>query len=106
MLDQPHAVPPDSSPSLTARVLAFSAIIVGGVCGGLIGFAVMDLSCDDGCTTAAGLVGLGTAVGAAIGTGIVAVLTLRAAAEWRAREPPVPADPVTGGRGPVRRHRR
>lgn len=86
-------------------MLAFSAIIVAGVCGGLIGFAVMDLSCDDGCTTTAGLVGLGTAVGAAIGTGIVAVLTLRAAAEWRAREPAVMTDPVTGERGPGRRHR-
>ena len=106
MLDQPHAVPPDSSPSPLARVLAFSAVIVAGVCGGLIGFAVMDLSCDDGCTTAAGLVGLGTAVGAAIGTGIVAVLTLRAAAEWRAREPAVPADPATGGHRPGRRHLR
>ncbi len=87
MLDQRGTVPPDSSPSLLARVLAFSAIIVAGVCGGLIGFAVMDLTCDDGCTTAAGLVGLGTAVGAAAGTGIVAVLTLRAAAEWRAQQP-------------------
>ena len=87
-------------------MLAFSAIIVAGVCGGLIGFAVMDLSCDDGCTTTAGLVGLGTAVGAAIGTGIVTVLTLRAAAEWRAREPAVTADPIAGGRGPARRHRR
>jgi len=106
VLDQPQAVPPDSSPSLTARVLAFSAVIVAGVCGGLIGFAVMDLSCDDGCTTTAGLVGLGTAVGAAIGTGIVAVLTLRAAAEWRAREPAVQADPATGGRRPGRRHLR
>ena len=99
-------MPPDSSPSLTARVLAFSAIIVAGACGGLIGFAVMDLSCDDGCTTTAGLVGLGTAVGAAIGTGIVAVLTLRAAVEWSAQQPAVTADPGTGGRRPGRRRRR
>ena len=106
MLDLPPAVPPDSSPSLLARVLAFSAIIVAGVCGGLIGFAVMDLSCDDGCTTTAGLVGLGTAVGAAIGTGIVAVLTLRAAVEWRAQQPAVTADPVAGAGRPGRRHRR
>ncbi len=81
-----------------ARVLAFSAIIVAGACGGLIGFAVMDLSCDEGCTNVAGLVGLGTAVGAAVGTGIVAVLTLRAAAEWRSQQPPPSADPVTGAR--------
>ena len=86
VLDQRGTVPPDSSPSLLARVLAFSAIIVAGVCGGLIGFAVMDLGCDGGCTTTAGLVGLGAAVGAAAGTGIVAVLTLRAAAEWRSQQ--------------------
>ena len=87
VLDQRGTVPPDSSPSLLARVLAFSAIIVAGVCGGLIGFAVIDLGCDGGCTTTAGLVGLGAAVGAAAGTGVVAVLTLRAAAEWREQQP-------------------
>ena len=106
VLDQPHAVPPDSSPSLMARVLAFSAIIVAGVCGGLIGFAVMDLGCDGSCTTTAGLVGLGTAVGAAIGTGIVAVLTLRAAAEWRAQQPGGSTGPDAGGLGVRRVDRR
>ena len=98
VLEQRGTLPPDSSPSLLARVLAFSAIVVAGVCGGLIGFAVMDLTCDDGCTTAAGLVGLGTAVGAAVGTGVVTVLTLRAAAEWRAQQPAGPAGAPSGGR--------
>ena len=103
VLDHRGTVPPDSSPSLLARVLSFSAIIVAGVCGGLIGFAVTDLGCDGGCTTAAGLVGLGTAVGAALGTGIVTVLTLRAAAEWRAQQSPGSAGPDTGRRGWGRR---
>ena len=84
-------------PTLRPR---FSAIIVAGVCGGLIGFSVMDLGCDGGCTTTAGLVGLGTAVIAAAGTGIVAVLTLRAAAEWRAQQP------VGSPRGPLGEPRR
>ena len=88
MLNPQDAVPPDSSPSLVARVLAFSAIIAAGACGGLIGYAVTDLGCDHGCTTAAGLIGLGGAVGAAAGVGIVAVLALRASAEWRARQSP------------------
>ena len=96
VLDQRGTVPPDSSPSLLARVLAFSAIIVAGVCGGLIGFAVIDLGCDGGCTTTAGLVGLGSAIGAAAGTGIVAVLTLRAAAEWRTQQPQDTARPPLG----------
>ena len=89
-----------------ARVMAFSAIILAGVCGGLIGFAVMDLGCDGGCTTTAGLVGLGTAVGAAVGTGIVAVLTLRAAAEWRAQQPSGSTAPDAGGRRARRGDRR
>ena len=103
MLNQSGTAPPDSSPSLLARVLSFAAIIVAGVCGGLIGFAVMDLGCDGGCPTAAGLVGLGPAVGAATGTGIVAVLTLRAAAEWRAQQPRRPDGAAAGGRRPGRR---
>ena len=81
------AAPPDSSPSPLARALAFSAIIVAGACGGLIGFAVTDLGCDDGCTTGAGLVGLAAAVVAASGVAVVAVLVLRASAEWRAAQP-------------------
>lgn len=98
MLNQRDAVPPDSSPSLTARVLAFSAIIVAGACGGLTGFAVMDLGCEGGCTTAAGLVGLGAAIAAAAGVGVVAVLTMRASAEWRAQQPPGTGRPGLGGR--------
>jgi hypothetical protein len=31
-----------------ARVLAFVAILVGGLCGGLIGWSVMDLQCGSG----------------------------------------------------------
>ncbi len=98
VLDQ-RCEPPDSSPSLPARVLAFAAIVVAGVCGGLIGFAVMDLGCDGGCTIAAGLVGLGTAAGAAAGTGVVAVLALMASAEWRAQQSRDEAGPPTGRSG-------
>ena len=41
---------PTALPSVAARALAFVAIIVGGVCGGLIAFALADLQCgsDDG----------------------------------------------------------
>lgn len=117
---------PSALPSVTARVLAFVAIVLGGLCGALIGWAVTDLQCgagerpavsiepggngsggvtgggqadgtgpdgagraddpaadDDGCTTWAGV---GAVVGAVIGGGgvaVVAVLVLRAMAEWR-----------------------
>jgi hypothetical protein len=36
---------PTALPSVAARLLAFLAILVGGLCGGLIGWAVTDLQC-------------------------------------------------------------
>jgi hypothetical protein len=102
---------PTALPSVAARALAFIAILLGGLCGGLIGYAITDLQCgtpeaavelgadgrpvegaevperdpDDvaGCRTVAAIGGL---VGAAIGAGgvaVVSVLVLRAMAEWR-----------------------
>lgn len=75
-----------AAPPLVARVLAVIAIVVAGLCGGLIGYAVMDLQCSDGCTTLAGFVGVGSAALAAGGVAIVAVLTLRAMSEWHAAQ--------------------
>ncbi|MCY4069014.1 MAG: hypothetical protein OXE79_07915 [Acidimicrobiaceae bacterium] len=98
MLNRSGTVPPDSSPSLRARILSFTAVILAGVCGGLTGFAVMDVGCRGDCEITAGFVGLASAVGAAVGTGIVVVLALRASAEWRAQQPqPEPQQP----HGPV-----
>lgn len=97
-----RAYTPTALPSVTARWLAFLAILIGGVCGGLIGFAVTDLQCgndddpavaeaegrdpdegEEGCDTWAGAGALvGGAMGAG-GTAIVSVLVLRAMAEWR-----------------------
>jgi hypothetical protein len=90
---EPPPPPPESGyaptalPSTGARVLAFVAILVGGLCGGLIGYAFVDLQCTGDCTTLSGVGGLvGAAIGA-IGVGVVAVLALRAMGEWRARLP-------------------
>lgn len=74
---------PSALPSTGARVLAFSSILIAGLCGGLIGYAVVDLQCEGDCTTPAGLAGLAGAVVFAVGVGVVAVLALRAMAEWR-----------------------
>jgi hypothetical protein len=82
-----RAYTPTALPSVTARLLAFVAILLGGLCGGLIGYAVTDLSCDDGCTTASAGIGLLSAIGAAIGVAVVSVLTLRAMGEWNATPP-------------------
>ena len=88
----PPGTPPESSdyaptalPSTGARVLAFVAIIVGGLCGGLIGYGFVDVQCTDDCATVAGLAGLVGAALGAIGVGIVSVLALRAMGEWSAR---------------------
>lgn len=86
-MDRPPAEPgeyaPSSLPSRGARVLAFVAILVGGLCGGLIGYGFADLQCDGDCTAVAGGVGLLGAVVGAVGVGVVAVLALRAMGEWR-----------------------
>ena len=74
---------PSALPSTSARVLAFAAILIAGLCGGLIGYAVVDLQCDGDCTVASGAAGLVGAVVFAVGVGIVAVLALRAMGEWR-----------------------
>lgn len=78
----PVAAIPTATPSAPARGLAFISIVIGGLCGGLIGFAFTELQCDDGCTTLAGLGGLVGAVIGAVGVAVVAVLVLRAMDEW------------------------
>lgn len=76
-----ESTPMESSlPSRGARFLAFGAILLGGLCGGLIGWKVTALQVDG-----SGWAGLGAVVGAvlaAFGVGVVAVLTLRAMGEW------------------------
>lgn len=39
---------PTALPSVTARALAFLCIVVGGVCGGLVAYAITDLQCGNG----------------------------------------------------------
>jgi hypothetical protein len=81
-------------------VLAFASILVGGLCGGLIGWSLVDLTCDSGdCGVTAGLAGLAGAVIGAGGVAVVAVLALRAMGEWRTiqhrqaqAQPPADAD--------------
>ena len=81
--DLPLSTGPSALPSRTARLLAFVAILVAGVCGGLIGYAVVNVSCHGSCTTPEGAGALTGAVFAAGGVAVVAVLVLRAMGEWR-----------------------
>lgn len=85
---RPVAPPPDdyaptALPSTLARVLAFASILVGGLCGALIGWALVDLQCEGDCTVTSGLAILGGALLGAGGVAVVATLALRAMGEWR-----------------------
>jgi hypothetical protein len=74
---------PAGLPSRGAYVLAFLSVVLAGAFGGIIGYGLVDLGCSGDCGLAviAGLV-VG-ALAAAVGVGIVAVLVLRAMAEWQ-----------------------
>ena len=83
-MDEPTPEPLQSAlPSVTARVVAFLAILLGGGCGGLIGFALVDLQCQGSCTNNRGLGALVGAACGALGVAVVAVLALRAMGEWK-----------------------
>jgi len=113
MTPEPPPVPgsvrpelPSAAPSTGARLLAVAAIVVAGICGGLIGFALFDLEVSGQEGAGSGGSGAGGAIGAlvgavvaAVGVAIVAVLVLRAMTEWQTieeraaaagREPPRP----------------
>lgn len=75
--------PLSALPSVRARVLAFAAILVAGIVGGLIGYGFVDLQCDGDCATPNGLGALVGGVFFAGGVAVVSVLTLRAMGEWR-----------------------
>lgn len=63
--------------------MAFVSILIGGLAGGLIGYALVDVQCDGSCGVPLGLGMLIGSVVSAGGTAIVAVLVLRALGEWR-----------------------
>lgn len=77
---------PSALPPTGARIAAFVAILVAGLCGGLIGYAFIDLQTGGDSTLWAGIAGLIGAVAFAVGVGVVAVLALRAMGEWRVIE--------------------
>jgi len=75
--------PLSALPSPLARALAFVSILVGGVAGALIGYALVDIQAENASDV---ILGVGLLVGAIVtagGTAIVAILVLRAIGEWR-----------------------
>jgi hypothetical protein len=75
--------PLSALPSPAARAAAFTAILLGGVAGAVIGYTLVKLQCTGSCDTPKGLGLLIGAVVAAGGMSVVAVLVLRAVGEWR-----------------------
>ena len=79
---------PPTMPTRSAFLLAFVSVVVAGVFGGIIGYGLVDIS-SYGSSSSGRLAGaLFGAVVAAGGIGIVAVLVLRAMAEWRRGKTP------------------
>lgn len=68
---------------MRARVLAFSAIALGGACGGLIGWAFVNLQCEGSCEVPKAIGAVSGSLIASVGVAVVAVLGLRAMGEWR-----------------------
>jgi hypothetical protein len=81
--DAGDAIVPAGLPSRGAYIFAFLSVVFAGAFGGIIGYGLVDIGCSGDCGLA---VVAGLAVGAligAVGVGIVAVLVLRAMAEWQ-----------------------
>jgi hypothetical protein len=74
---------PTALPTPGARAIAFVAIVVGGLCGLLIGRALALLQCTGDCDLQSGLGMLGGALLSTAGVSVIAVLVLRATGEWR-----------------------
>lgn len=75
--------PLSALPSTRARALAFAAILVAGVCGGLIGGSLVNIQCQGDCATPSGVAAVVGALVSAAGVAVVAVLVLRAMGEWK-----------------------
>jgi len=77
--------PLSALPSASARLVAFASILLSGLAGGTIGFALVDVQCTGDCAVPSGLGMLIGSVSFAAGMSVVAVLGLRAMGEWRER---------------------
>jgi hypothetical protein len=79
---------PPTMPSRTAFLLSFASVVLAGIFGGIIGYGLVDVGCTGDCDTARLTGTLIGAIVAAVGVGVVAVLVLRAMAEWRRNPTP------------------
>jgi hypothetical protein len=78
-----QAAPLSALPSPIARAIAFVAILLGGLAGGLIGWAFVAIQATGDYEVWAALGAYIGAVAGAGGTAVISVLGLRAMGEWR-----------------------
>jgi hypothetical protein len=81
---EPDLLPP-TLPPRSAFLLAFLSVVVAGIFGGIIGYGLVDVGCTGSCDTPKLAGTIAGAMIAAGGVGVVAVLVLRAMAEWKRR---------------------
>ncbi|MDG2301356.1 MAG: hypothetical protein P8L22_06235 [Acidimicrobiales bacterium] len=84
-VDLPRADHLFQAPSRPIQIFSFAAILIGGLCGGLIGYAFTDLQCSEGCSNLSGISAIIGAIIGAGGVGVVSILVLRAVTEWRTK---------------------
>lgn len=75
------------APGRGALILAFAATVLGGLCGAVIAFGFVRLTCQGSCGVARAAAALAGGVAGAVGVAVVAVLALRASAERRRERP-------------------
>ena len=100
-VETPEQRPLSALPSAGARALAFAAILVAGVCGGLIDASLVNIQCTGNCATPSGLAAILGAAVCAGGVALVAVLVLRAMGEWRTINQEQLGDGGPGAGGPA-----
>ncbi len=83
VVPRPEDVRRSALPSVRARALAFAVIALGGGCGGLIGWAFVNLQCDGACEVPKAIGAVSGSLVSAIGVAVIAVLGLRAMGEWK-----------------------
>jgi hypothetical protein len=66
-----------------AFLVAYTGVVIAGLLGAAIGYGFVDAACRGDCGLQKAIGAVVTGVGAAVGVGVVAVLTLRAMAEWK-----------------------
>ena len=70
-------------PSRTAFFLAYIGVVIAGFVGAAIGYGWADIGCHANCDSGLAVGAIVGAIVGATGTGVIAVLALRAMAEWR-----------------------